>query len=51
MTLVMVWREPADGGVWVVSDSRISNPGQHGGRLVATDRAAKVLPIEVALHH
>lgn len=42
MTLVMAWREQAAQRVWLVSDSRLSDPGQQG-RTQLTDNAAKLL--------
>lgn len=42
MTLVMAWREHEMQRVWLVSDSRLSNTGQHG-RTQLTDNAAKLL--------
>lgn len=47
MTLVMAWHEPPDGGIWLVSDSRVSNEGLSGGRVISSDHAAKVLSISV----
>ncbi len=48
MTLVMIWGEAADQGVWVVSDSRLSRQGAVG-RQVLTDRAAKIISIRTTL--
>lgn len=42
MTLVMAWREHTMQRVWLVSDSRLSSPAQHG-RTQLTDNAAKLL--------
>jgi hypothetical protein len=48
MTLVMIWRENEAQRLWVVSDSRLSQPGTVG-RVRLTDRAAKILEIPVIL--
>lgn len=55
MTLVMVWREgwweaPITQKIWVVSDSRLSQPGETSGRVRFSDRAAKILEIPVTLY-
>lgn len=42
MTLVMAWREHDMERIWLVSDSRLSGPGQHG-RTQLTDNGAKLL--------
>jgi hypothetical protein len=48
MTLVMIWRESEVERLWVVSDSRLSDPGAVGC-VRLTDRAAKILEIPVIL--
>jgi hypothetical protein len=48
MTLVVIWRESKVEGLWVVSDSRLSQPGAVGC-VRLTDRAAKILEIPVIL--
>jgi hypothetical protein len=48
VTLRIVWEEPNMGGVWVVSDSRLSTAGSQGAE-VLTDRGAKVLAVPTVL--
>nr|WP_295108194.1 hypothetical protein [uncultured Caulobacter sp.] len=48
MTVVIAWREPGPDLLWMVSDSRISQPG-HVGQSVLTDHGAKILEIPVHL--
>jgi hypothetical protein len=48
MTLVVIWRESKVQGLWVVSDSRLSQRGAVGC-VRLTDRAAKILEIPVIL--
>src|SRR5262245_14301699 len=47
MTVVAIWFEPTDRALWSVADTRISRPGQGGGRIIQTDNGAKlcVLPV------
>lgn len=49
MTLVMVWREASAERFWIVSDSRLSRPGEVG-RVRLMDRAAKILEANLVLH-
>ena len=48
MTLVMVWKERDVQRFWLVSDSRLSSPGNVGERRL-TDRGAKILEIPLIL--
>lgn len=45
MTIAAVWLE--DDGLWCVSDTRISRPGNGGGVQVVTDAGAKIYPLSV----
>ena len=49
MTLLMVWREASLDRLWIVGDSRLTRPGDAGGHVRLTDRAAKVLEADVFL--
>lgn len=49
MTLLIVWKERGAERIWVVSDSRLSNPGEVG-EVRLTDRAAKILEAPILLH-
>lgn len=49
MTLIMLWREPQADRLWLLSDSRLSVPGDDGGRIRHTDRGAKILEAMVTL--
>jgi hypothetical protein len=48
MTLVMAWREAGISRAWIVSDSRLSQPGREG-HIPLTDGAAKLLSVELVL--
>ena len=47
MTVVAVWFEPQDDGIWAVADTRISIPSQGGGVVVHTDAASKLFTLSV----
>src|ERR1700688_199321 len=47
MTVVAIWLEPQEQTLWVVADTRISNPGQSGGAVVATDSGAKLFALPI----
>jgi len=47
MTVVAIWLEPQEQTLWVVADTRISNPGQSGGTVVATDSGAKLFALPI----
>jgi hypothetical protein len=49
MTVVAIWLEPQEQTLWVVADTRISNPGQSGGTVVATDSGAKLFALRYTL--
>lgn len=50
MTVLMIWREQESDRLWLVSDSRISNPGLGGGIVRYSDRGAKILEAQVVLN-
>jgi hypothetical protein len=47
MTVVAIWLEPTDQLLWSVADTRISSPGQTGGRMIMTDSAAKLFALPI----
>lgn len=48
MTVVAIWFEPMDQGIWAVADTRISVPLPGGGISVRTDSASKLFTLGVA---
>jgi len=47
VTVVVVWFEPQDDGIWAVADTRISAPSPSGGVFVRTDSASKLFTLSV----
>jgi hypothetical protein len=47
VTVVAIWFEPQDKGLWAAADTRISVPAPGGGVYVRTDSAAKLYSLSV----